>query len=94
MGNTLALQPVLMAERFGMRSYAAVFSPASLAIHFGAATGLTLVGVLADWTGGYIVPFSVTGTLAVLAGLAASASGYFPVDRTMRTAPAPGAAFD
>jgi MFS family permease len=86
MGNTLALQPVLMAERFGMRSYAAVFGPASLAIQFGAAGGLSLVGVLADWSGGYALPFAITGGLAVLAGLAASASGYFAVNSDVRRA--------
>jgi hypothetical protein len=78
MGNTVALQPVLMAEHFGMRSYGAVFGPASFLTQCGAALGLTIVGVLADTTGGYSVPFAVTGTLALAAAAAAVASGRQP----------------
>ncbi len=75
MGNTVALQPVLMAERFGMRSYGTVFGPASLLTQFGAAVGLTLVGFLAEQTGSYATPFAITGGLAVVAALAAALSG-------------------
>ena len=75
MGNTVALQPVLMAERFGMRSYGKVFGPVSLLTQFGAAFGLTVVGVLADSPGGYTVAFGLTGSLALVAALAAYASG-------------------
>ncbi len=78
MGNTIALQPVLMAERFGMRSYGAIFGPASLLAQFGAAIGLTVVGLLAQWSGGYTLPFLITGGLALVAAAASAASGRQP----------------
>lgn len=78
MGNTVALQPVLMAEHFGMRSYGAVFGTSSFLTQWGAAAGLSFVGVLADQTGSYVVPFTITGMLALLAGGAAVAAGRQP----------------
>lgn len=75
MGNVVALQPMLMAERFGMRSYGALFGSASLVTQCGSATGLFLVGFLAEATGSYTVPFTISGGLALLAVCLALASG-------------------
>lgn len=65
--NVVALQPLLMAEVFGVRSYGRLFGPAYLLTRLGAGAGPLLVGVLIDRTGGYAVPFTVTATLALAA---------------------------
>lgn len=76
MGNVLALQPLLMAERFGLRSYGAVYGAAALLTQCSGAFGLLLVGVLADRSGGYTLPFTLTGGLGLLAALLVWASGW------------------
>ncbi len=68
-GHVIALQPLLMVERFGLSAYGTVFGPAYLLTQGGAAGGLLLVGVLADRTGGYTLPFTLTGGLACLAAI-------------------------
>ena len=52
-GNTLMLQPLLVAEAFGVRDYARLYSVNSLLSTVGVAAGPFLVGVLHDVTGGY-----------------------------------------
>jgi MFS family permease len=64
--NVIGLQPLIMAEQFGVGSYGAVYGPAYLLTQLGAAGGPLLVGVLADSTGGYTMPFTLTASLAVL----------------------------
>jgi len=66
-GNVVALQPLMMAEAFGVRSYGTVYGPAYLATQLGQACGPLLVGVLADLTGGYQLPFTVTASAAIVA---------------------------
>lgn len=79
MGNVVALQPVLMAERFGLRSYGIVFGAASLLTQLGAATGMLLVGLLADRTGSYTLSFTVSAALAMGAAALAVISGNHAV---------------
>jgi MFS family permease len=66
-GLTIALHPLMMVESFGVRSYGTVYGPGFLATQIGQAVGPLLVGVLADLTGGYGVPFTVTASAAVVA---------------------------
>lgn len=79
MGNVVALQPVLMAEQFGLRSYGVVFGAASLLTQFGAAAGMLLVGFLADRTGSYTLSFTVSAALAMVAAALAVISGNHAV---------------
>lgn len=76
MGNVLALQPLLIAERFGLRSFGAVYGAVALLMQCSGAFGLLLIGVLADRTGGYGVPFTLTGGLGLLAAVLVLASGW------------------
>jgi MFS family permease len=64
-----------MAEHFGMRSYGAIFGATSFLTQCAAALGLSLVGVLAEQTGSYALPFALTGVLALVAAAAALAAG-------------------
>jgi sugar phosphate permease len=66
-GIVVALHPLLLVERFGVHSYGAIYGPGYLATQLGQAVGPLLVGVLADLTGGYGVPFTVTAMVALLA---------------------------
>lgn len=68
-GNTIALQPLMMAERFGLHAYGAIYGPAYLVTQLGSASGPLLVGILADRLGGYAVPFGATACAAGAAAL-------------------------
>jgi sugar phosphate permease len=66
-GIVVALHPMMMAESFGVRSYGTVYGPAYLLTQLGQALGPLLVGVLADQTGGYSLPFTLTASAAIAA---------------------------
>lgn len=68
-GNILMLQPLLIAERFGVREYAKIYSRAQLLGLVGTAGGPLLLGALFDATGGYRWPYVVAGACS-LAGAA------------------------
>ena len=78
-GNTLMLQPLLVAEAFGVRDYARLYSVNSLLSTVGVAAGPFLVGVLHDVTGGYTAAYVVAAGLSVGAMLVMVAAG--PVTR-------------
>jgi MFS family permease len=65
--NVIARQPLLMAERFGLRSYGTVYGPAYLLTQLGAAAGPLLVGLLADRAGSYALPFALAAGTALIA---------------------------
>ena len=52
-GNILMLQPLLIAERFGVRDYPRLFSRSQFYSMFGTAAGPLLLGWLYDNAGGY-----------------------------------------
>jgi len=52
-GNLLMLQPLLIAERFGVLDYPRIFSRSQFVALFGTAGGPLLLGVLRDNAGGY-----------------------------------------
>jgi len=54
-GNVLMLQPLLIAERFGVREYPRLFSRSQFIGTFGVAGGPLLLGWLHDVYGGYRV---------------------------------------
>jgi MFS family permease len=58
-GNILMLQPLLIAERFGVRDYPRLFSRSQFVATFGVAGGPLLLGWLYDNAGGYRVSYLV-----------------------------------
>ncbi len=60
-GNLLMLQPLLIAERFGVRDYARIFSRSQFLTMIGTAGGPLLLGWLYDNAGGYDTSYIVAG---------------------------------
>ena len=73
-GNILMLQPLLIAERFGVRDYPRLFSRSQFFSMFGTAAGPLLLGWLYDNAGGYRTSYIVAAACSV-AGAAVLASG-------------------
>jgi MFS family permease len=73
MGNSLMLHPLLLVERFGTRDYGRIYALSQLMSVWGLASGTTLVGLIYEASGGYVVPY-VAIALTSLAGLAVLAS--------------------
>lgn len=72
-GNILMLQPLLIAERFGVRDYPRIYSRAQLYGLVGTAGGPLLLGWLHDAAGGYEMSYVVAGVCS-LAGASAIVS--------------------
>jgi MFS family permease len=64
-GNVLMLQPLLIAERFGVVDYPRIFSRSQFFTMFGVAGGPLLLGWLHDRTDGYRTPYLVAGVCSV-----------------------------
>jgi MFS family permease len=77
-GNLLMLQPLLMAEVFGVLDYPRVFSLNQLIVSAGVAVGPFLLGVLHD-ASGYRFAYLVAGALSLLGAVLVGAAG--PVAR-------------
>jgi MFS family permease len=88
-GNLLMLQPLLVAERFGVRDYPRIFSRSQFVTMLGTAGGPLLLGWLHDAAGGYRTSYLVAAGCS-LAGATVLASGG-PA-RVPRPAPATVAA--
>jgi MFS family permease len=80
-GNLLMLQPLLLAEAFGVREYPRIYSFSQLLSTLGVALGPALLGVLFDVTGGYTVPYLVAALASVVAWAAVLGSGGVPNPR-------------
>ena len=74
-GNILMLQPLLIAERFGVRDYARIYSRGQLFTLVGTAGGPLLLGALHDASGGYEIPYVVAGVCSLVGAFAVLASG-------------------
>jgi MFS family permease len=78
-GNVLMLQPLVIAERFGVRDYPRIFSRTQLVAVIGTAGGPLLLGALYDVFGSYEVPYaaaaacSLTGAVILALGGPATA---------------------
>ncbi len=84
-GNILMLQPLLIAERFGVRDYPKIYSRAQLFALVGTAGGPMLLGWLHDASGGYKASYIAAGCLS-LAGavmILLSGSATAPAERRM-----------
>ena len=68
-GNLLMLQPLIVADRFGVRDYPRIFSRSQFVTTFGTAGGPLLLGFLHDAAGGYRSSYLVAG-LCSLTGAA------------------------
>lgn len=77
-GNLLMLQPLLIAERFGVRDYPRLYSRASFVSTVGTAAGPYLLGVLHDRAGGYGTAYTVAAACAVAGALVLAAGGRAP----------------
>lgn len=73
-GNLLMLQPLIIAERFGVRDYPSIYSRGQFFTMFGTAGGPLLMGWLYDNGGGYDTAY-VVGAVASLIGACVLASG-------------------
>jgi len=74
-GNILMLQPLLLAERFGVLDYARIFSRSQLWGLIGTAGGPLLLGYLHDEAGGYRTAYLVAGALSAIGAGLLFASG-------------------
>jgi MFS family permease len=72
-GNSLMMQPLLLAEHFGTRDYGRIYSTSQMITVLGVAGCPALIGLLYEASAGYTLPFLVIAGitligLAVLAG--------------------------
>jgi hypothetical protein len=74
-GNILMLQPLLIAERFGVLDYPRLYSRAHFITTTGVASGPYLVGMLHDHAGGYTTAYLVAAGLAAAGGMVLAAGG-------------------
>jgi MFS family permease len=74
-GNLLMLHPLLLAERFGVRDYARIYSRSQLVATFGVAAGPAFIGVLHDVLDGYGAAFALAAAASVVGGCVLSVSG-------------------
>ena len=77
-GNLLMLQPLLLAEAFGVRDYGRIFSLSQLLTTLGVAAGPALLGLLYDGFGGYTPAFGLAVCASVGALLALLGMGPLP----------------
>lgn len=69
-GNILMLQPLLIAERFGIRDYPQIYSRAQLFALVGTAGGPLLLGWLHDLSDGYRTAYLVAGVCSLAGAVA------------------------
>lgn len=74
-GNILMLQPLLLAERFGVRDYPRIFSRSQFVTTLGVAGGPLLLGFLHDHAGGYRTSYLVAGACSLAGAAVLSAGG-------------------
>ncbi|MEO6571051.1 MAG: MFS transporter, partial [Ilumatobacteraceae bacterium] len=79
-GNILMLQPLLIAEKFGVRDYPKIYSRAQLFGLVGTAGGPLLLGVLHDTSGDYRLSYVVAGCLSLAGAVAMLWSGSAVAD--------------
>jgi hypothetical protein len=69
------LQPLLVAERFGVRDYPRIFSRTSFLMVAGTAGGPLLLGWLYDNAGGYETSYLVAAALSAAGAIVISTGG-------------------
>ncbi len=81
-GNILMLQPLLMAERFGILDYPRIFSRAQFLSMVGTAGGPLLLGWLYDNAGGYDTSYLVAAACSFTGALVLASAGPTNVTTT------------
>lgn len=76
-GNLLMLHPLWLAEAFGIRAYARIFSLSNAVTVLGVAGGPVLLGLIYDWQD-YGVAYRAAMGISILAGLVMFAAGGTP----------------
>jgi len=81
-GNLLMMQPLLMAERFGVLAYPTIFGRSQAIGIIGVAGGPLLIGWLFDVFGSYRVPYIVAAVLCAVGAaiLAMAGSALRPAE--------------
>jgi MFS family permease len=74
-GSLLMMQPLLLAEAFGVRDYGRIYSSSQLVGVFGYGLGPALAGFLYEASGGYTVPYLALATGSVVGLLTLALSG-------------------
>ncbi|MGI9645948.1 MAG: MFS transporter [Ilumatobacteraceae bacterium] len=74
-GNLLMLQPLLIAERFGVVDYARIYSRSQFIVIIGVAGGPLLLGWLYDESGSYRVPYVTASVLCVFGAALIAVAG-------------------
>jgi cyanate permease len=74
-GNVLMLQPLLIAERFGVLDYPRIFSRTQLWAVIGTAGGPLLLGGLYDVAGSYRIPYAAAAGCSLLGAIALAVAG-------------------
>ncbi len=74
-GNILMLQPLLIAERFGVRDYPRIFSRSQFVAVAGTAGGPLLIGWLFDVAGSYRIPYAVAACCSLAGAVVLSLGG-------------------
>jgi MFS family permease len=79
-GNVLMMQPLLVAERFGVRDYPRLYGRSQFIAILGVAGGPLLLGVLYDASGSYRIPYVVASSLCLVGAGVLSFGGPAEVD--------------
>ena len=79
-GNLLMLQPLLLAQAFGVQRYARIFALANAASTLGVAGGPLAMGIVHD-AAGYLWSFSAAALGSAAAGVVFAAAGPLPRPR-------------
>lgn len=91
-GNILMLQPLLIAERFGVLDYPRIFSRSQFFTMFGTAGGPLLLGWLYDNAGGYRTSYVVAAVCSATGALVMSSGGPASVPTRQLVPPTGGTA--
>lgn len=74
-GNLLMMQPLMLAEAFGLRAYGRIYSLSQLFMTLGVSMGPAAMGFLYEWLSGYDVAFIVMAAASFLACVLIVAAG-------------------
>ena len=79
-GNTLMLQPLLIAQRFGVRDYPRIFSRTQMVTVVGTAGGPLLLGLLRDHAGGYRASYLAAAACSIVGAAVLASGGAAEID--------------
>ncbi len=74
-GNILMLQPLLIAQRFGVLDYPRIFSRSQFLTMFGTAGGPLVLGWLHDHAGGYATSYAVAAAGSICGAMVLATAG-------------------